>query len=472
MTDGRIPNLTTVESPPRRDIGYEQLRVDDEELGTGGQGVVYRAHVQGEPDIDRIALKEPLDRGTLTGDAVAAFLREASTWMTIDRREREKPRWAESEHIVGIVDTGEELPWIAMEYMDGGSLASRLTDNPEGLQMDEALWIGESICRGVELAHNYGVAHLDLKPANVLFRNTGPDTWDVPKVADWGLARVLADETRTIDGVSIRYAAPEQFEPDEFGGPDMLTDVYQVGALVYALVPGRPPYDGSQASVMYDVVHGDDPPSPSELQDGLTESVDQAVLTALATEKRDRYDAIQVFKQALRAARLGRRQPQIVASKLSGDATARQPTAGAEGKHSETAQDTIADAMDTEAEQNASNAAGETQQESSEPETDDDGPEDRDISTAATGATSDVDREGATSENERGDATEDVESDRTTRRGWFNPYDYPEARDRSLTAGLRTIRSEDAADSIADGLRRLPDDSLELALERMHSDTH
>lgn len=464
MTDGRIPNLGSVESPPRRELDYEQLHTDEEELGTGGQGIVYRACVQGDPGIEKIALKEPLNRGTLTGDAVDAFLREASTWALLDRREREKPRWAESEHIVGIVDSGEELPWIAMEYMDGGSLASRLTANPGGLQIDEALWTGESICRGVELAHNYGVAHLDLKPANVLFRDTGSDTWDVPKVADWGLAKVLADETQTIDGVSIRYAAPEQFEPDEFGDPDMLTDVYQVGAIVYAMLTGQPPYDGGQASVMYDVVHGDDPPAPSEFRDGITDAVDHAVLTALATEKRNRYDAIQVFKQSLRAARLGLRQPQVVASKLSDNATARQPPAKSKSTHSETSQDTT----NTKAERNVSNSAAETQQGSSKPGTDD-GPEDQRVSPTETETASDADRERLTSENGIGDASKDGESDRTAPHGWFNPYAYPEAPDRSLASGLRAVRSEVPADSIADGLRRLPDDSLESAFERIHS---
>ncbi len=106
------------------------------------------------------------------------------------------------------------MPWIAMEYMDGGGLDDRLDERSDGLPLAEALWIGECICRGVEVAHNYGIAHLDLKPANVLFRETPEDRWDVPKVADWGLARVLAEQTGTMEGLSVKYAAPEQFEPD------------------------------------------------------------------------------------------------------------------------------------------------------------------------------------------------------------------------------------------------------------------
>lgn len=305
MSNPPIPNLSSVASPPRRCISYTDLQTVDDPIGAGGNAVVYEATLSDSTPPDRIALKEPpTDLSTLNRDIVQQFHNEAETWETLDRYEREKPRWTNSEHIVGIIETGDDLPWIAMEYMDGGSLQDKLNQQPEGLPLSEALWVGECICRGIELAHNYGIAHLDLKPANVLFRETSGDTWDVPKLADWGLARLLANETGTSDGLSIEYAAPEQFEPDEFGDPDTLTDLYQAGAIVYALLTGEPPYEGSQTSIMYDVVHGDGPTPPSSVREECPPELDRALGVALARQKTDRYRTINEFEEALKAIRI------------------------------------------------------------------------------------------------------------------------------------------------------------------------
>lgn len=224
MPDSRVPDVTAYSSPPRRDLDDRDIEMG-EQLGRGGQAIVTAGRLPDDRPPDRVAIKEPLQPETLAKTAVETFLDEAATWATVDTREREKRRWVDSEFIVGVIDTGDKLPWIAMEYMDGGDLDARLDEAPDGLDRAEALWIGECVCRGVELAHNYGIAHLDLKPANVLFRDTGPSTWNLPKVADWGLARVLAEESGSMEALSVEYAAPEQFEAERFGDPDMLTDV-------------------------------------------------------------------------------------------------------------------------------------------------------------------------------------------------------------------------------------------------------
>lgn len=312
MTSDRVPNKSAVQSPQRCTVRYEDLDKPTEPIGQGGQAVVYEILLGPEYPIDRVAFKEPHLADTLTSDAIDGFLEEAATWATLDRREREKPRWTDSEHIVGVIDTGEQFPWIAMEYMDGGSLADRLDATEDGLPIDEALWIGECLCRGLAVAHSYGVAHLDLKPANVLFRETAEDNWNLPKLGDWGLARVLANRTGSMENLSVSYAAPEQFAPEEFGKQDTLTDVYQLGTVLYVMFTGELPYKGTRLNVMHNVTSKERPSLPSDHRSSVSEAIDSTVLRALEPHKTDRYESIFELKRALRAIRLDERLPRIV----------------------------------------------------------------------------------------------------------------------------------------------------------------
>jgi curved DNA-binding protein CbpA len=288
MTDEREPDLSRVASPPRRDLSYDDLEPTGR-LGSGGEAVVRAARVPGGEPPETVALREPttgpdtVDRAT-----VERFLDAVGTWRTLDDRERERRRWADSEFVVGIVASGDRTPWVAMEYMDGGSLAERLEEHPDGLPLAEACWYGECVARGVEIAHQNGVAHLDLKPGNVLFRRTPEGQWDVPKIADWGLARALLDEQHTVERFSPQYAAPEQFDRESYGDPDTLTDVYAVGAVLYALLTGDSPYDGPRASVMHGVLSPESPAPPSEHRPEVPPELDDLVLAALATGKTER----------------------------------------------------------------------------------------------------------------------------------------------------------------------------------------
>ncbi|WP_251343163.1 protein kinase domain-containing protein [Haloplanus halophilus] len=340
MTDSRVPDLSTVSSPPRRELTYEDIEIV-ERIGHGGEAVVSRADVVGGDPPERIALKEPLSPETVTVDAVEEFLAEAERWETVDSRERRKPRWSEFEHVVGVIDTGESRPWIALEYMDGGSLDGRLESAPDGLPLQKALWIGECVCRGVAVAHGYGIAHLDLKPANVLFRETPGDSWDVPKVADWGLARVLAEQSGATDGLSVTYAAPEQFEPADFGDPDTLTDVYQIGTLLYAMLTGDPPYTGTRLGVLRDVVGSEAPPPPSAHREDVTAAMDAAVLHALERDKTARYRSVENFADALRAIRTGNRPDRFLPNF---DSDGSEPSGGAAGGSVSTHRDRDRDA--------------------------------------------------------------------------------------------------------------------------------
>jgi serine/threonine protein kinase/cold shock CspA family protein len=315
IPESQEPGVEAVASPPRRpSLSHEGLTIA-EEIGAGGQAIITEARLpEAKQPPARVALREPDTSATLTREAVEEFLSQAETWATVDAREREKRRWADSEHIVGVIATGDRQPWVAMEYMDGGDLEELLVKHPDGLPVGQALWTGACVCKGLEVAHNLGKVHLDVKPRNVLLRET--DGWSWPKLADWGLSRTLAEETGTMEGLSVQYAAPEQFDSTKFGDPDQLTDIYQVGALVYALLTGEPPATGGQLEVMKTVIGEEPIAPPGDRRAELPPEVDAVVGLALEREKTDRYSSVSVFGDALHALRTGGRLPPAVAARL------------------------------------------------------------------------------------------------------------------------------------------------------------
>jgi serine/threonine protein kinase len=266
------------------DLSYDEV-ADGEVIGRGGNADVFRVTVERGGREIPVAVKQPRLQGTLDTDTVERFVQEADVWAELDGHE----------HIVSLYDWGAEpLPWLAMEYMDRGTLA----DVPDGerLPLEQALWVGVCVCRAVHHAHRFGVAHHDIKPANVLFTSTD-DGWAAPKVSDWGLARLMLDETGSVAEFSPGYAAPEQFDAEEYGSPDDRTDIYQVGTLVYELVTGQPPFEGSATAVMQGVL-STEPTPPSEVADVPT-GLDDVLGEALAKEPAERYESILYLRDRL-----------------------------------------------------------------------------------------------------------------------------------------------------------------------------
>jgi tRNA A-37 threonylcarbamoyl transferase component Bud32 len=274
----RLGPPSEIPAPPSVSVAYDDLTMG-ERIGSGGNADVMRATLRGGVEL---AVKQPRVSGTLHADTVDRMLAEAETWDKLD----------DHDHVVGVVDYGgEPLPWIAMEYMDGGHLGERAG----GADLQQALWTAIAVTKAVRHAHRRGVAHLDLKPENILFRSV-EGAWDVPKVADWGLSKHLLDHSMTVDGLSPQYAAPEQFDDDR-GPTDDITDVYQLGTVFYELFTGRPPFEGSQTQVMRATLH-DRPTPPSDVAD-VPPALDDVLLTALATDRDDRYESVLLFRNAL-----------------------------------------------------------------------------------------------------------------------------------------------------------------------------
>jgi hypothetical protein len=219
-----------IPSVPELNVDYGAL-TDREPIGTGGNAEVTRATLPTPGGDVSLAIKEPRLSGTLHADRAERILAEAVTWDGLD----------DHDHVVGVVDySAEPLPWIAMEYMHAGDLNERAGE----LSVEQALWTGLALTEGVRHAHTRGVVHLDLKPANVLFRSV-EDAWDVPKVADWGLSEHLLDRSRSDEGLSPHYAAPEQFDP-EYEPTDHVSDIYQLGCYSTNCSPDHDPSTGDR----------------------------------------------------------------------------------------------------------------------------------------------------------------------------------------------------------------------------------
>ncbi len=221
---------------PSKDAGESILRkriatyeiID--ELGRGGMGVVYKAQ---ELRLKRnVALKVILAGGHAGRVELARFQTEAEAVARLKHQ-----------NVVQIYEVGEHdgLPFLALEYCAGGCLEDRIDDAP--LSLRESAELTATLSDAVEHAHQAGVIHRDIKPGNVLFDGDG-----TPKITDFGLAKQLGDDdsyTRTgsIMG-SIGYMSPEQAS-GHTREVKAATDIYALGSVLYRLLAGRVPFEGS-----------------------------------------------------------------------------------------------------------------------------------------------------------------------------------------------------------------------------------
>ena len=165
-------------------------------------------------------------------------------------------------NIIKIFEIGERdgLPYFSLEFLEGGSLADRIDGKPQPI--DEAARIVETLARALDVAHRRGIVHRDIKPANILLAGDG-----TPKIADFGLVKRLeANSTQTGTGSilgSPSYMAPEQATGTEKVGP--AADQYALGATLYEMLTGRPPFRGSSIVDTLDLVRTAEPVAPSRL---------------------------------------------------------------------------------------------------------------------------------------------------------------------------------------------------------------
>jgi eukaryotic-like serine/threonine-protein kinase len=269
-SDGRarVRPLETLPHIP----GYEVLEM----VGSGGVGVVYKAR---HLSLDRIvAVKMLIAGGYANPRDIERFKREAQAVATLRHP-----------NTVQVFDAGEHdgFPYFTMEFMEGGSLHQALAGNP--LPAPKAATSIAILARAVQAAHDSGIVHRDLKPGNVLMTTDG-----TLKIADFGLARRLDGEHRqplTLTGAHVgspSYMSPEQVVGSASAiGPWI--DVYGLGAILYELLTGRPPFRGENPIETQRQVVQDDPVPPARLNPRVPKDLQTICLKCLRKAPAQRY---------------------------------------------------------------------------------------------------------------------------------------------------------------------------------------
>jgi serine/threonine-protein kinase len=250
--------------------GYE---IEDV-LGRGGMGIVFRAR--------HLRLNRPVAlKMVLAGTCADA--RERGRF----QREAEALAGLRHPNVVQVHDVGEYegRPYFTMELVEGGSLSKNLAGTP--LSARPAAQLMMILSGAVQAAHACAIVHRDLKPSNVLLTADG-----TPKISDFGLARRLDDESGlTQTGVAVgtpSYMAPEQAE----GRPDAVgpaVDIYALGAILYELLTGRPPFKGATAAETIHQVISRDPVAPSRLNPNVPRDLETVCLKCLHKSPARRY---------------------------------------------------------------------------------------------------------------------------------------------------------------------------------------
>ena len=216
-------------------------------------------------------------------------------------------------NIVGVYDYAETdaVAYIVMEFVAGRTLRTMLESDPQPSTAEIARLM-DGLLAGLGYSHSHEVIHRDIKPANVIVTASG-----LVKIADFGIARI-GGSGMTLAGTIMgtpAYMSPEQFRGTEI---DSRTDIYSAGVLLFQLLTGKRPFEGSMATIMHAVLNQPVPP-PSTLSSTISPALDAVVARAIAREPAARFQTAAAFNTALQAALAGHALPAGLGDLLGDD---------------------------------------------------------------------------------------------------------------------------------------------------------
>jgi serine/threonine-protein kinase len=266
--------------PSLRHIGkYEVIDV----IGTGGMGIVFRAH---DPAIGRtVAIKmlRQSDPGATatTGNFDRFFSREMKSTGNLHHK-----------NIVTVYDSGEQdgNPYLVMEYLEGDAV-SRIIAERRPVPIVEKLDVVVQICDGLQYAHDRNIIHRDIKPANVILLGDG-----TAKIVDFGVARVAGGESTIVQAGqlvgSLYYLSPEQINSLPIDGR---SDIFSTGVLLYEFLTSQLPFKGGDAASTFVKILTDEPPQLAQLVSDIPPAMQTVLNRALAKNVNDRYQTAEEF---------------------------------------------------------------------------------------------------------------------------------------------------------------------------------
>jgi serine/threonine protein kinase len=261
-------------------------------LGRGGMGVVYEAHhlLIGR----KVALKTIAAHSALSSAAIERFRREAQAAASVG-----------SSHVVDVLDMGPldgGSFYMVLEHLDGSDLAFAVgACGP--FNASQAVHVAGQLCDALSAVHGAGIVHRDLKPENV-FLIARDGTSDFVKVLDFGVCKLLGPPGTSLTATGELVGTPQFMAPEQVEGgvSDHRTDIHALGAILYFLFAGRPPYQAPTLPKLFVSISTQAPPSLRALRPELPEALDAVVRRALDKDPDRRFQSCQALKTALLAA--------------------------------------------------------------------------------------------------------------------------------------------------------------------------